>query len=506
MRALLADHPDLEVLAKPSGLVDLPDGSVVVLVLEGEDAGWLNINRPVFARKLLKVVLFCRREVTEVLAREAPDFYDWIAQRHECPPGVAEHAVFGIRQALRCRAPGILFVYGDEYTSDRQARIERVERTFREALPGRAIRWINANNHYARIVYDITTAGRAWVACDTVSSSQVERFRWALAQARRKTRAILLVPHFYEDRYWNISDDVWIHLQSAMECLADAGARHPGRLAAVSGLEGMVIRYLIELLQRDYPEEGLLASMLRSADPGAGLCEKILSAGLARNPIQGLFIPPPVQRYLGKRIGLWRWSRRPTREAERWLELDDDGESPLLQGHAPRIEFLLGRGQRTAERWSELSKLAYEHAHLDIAQAWAGQALTLKKHSANHDAMEGASWVMKQVQQLRWLDGVRGFAQMLNQTGRAADAEVFLRRVLGLPIEGKLESQFLGLTSREALLAFVRGTEVIELDPQVRKDLWTELAKALRSQGRHLEAAEVEAQRDQELGKSPPTS
>ncbi|MRG94918.1 hypothetical protein [Polyangium spumosum] len=202
VRALLADHPDLEVLARPSGLIDLPDGAVVVLVPEAEDAAWLNINRPVFARKSLKVVLFCRREVTEVLAREAPDFYDWIAQRHECPPGVAEP-----------------------------------------------------------------------------------------------------------------------------------------------------------------------------------------------------FGQPP-----------------------------------------------------------------------------------------------------------RRLDAFRALATTLNRSGRATDAEVLLRKLLTLPVEADLESRFLGLKAREAVLAFVRDTEAIELDPQTRKALWTELALALRSQGRHLEAAEVEAQRDQELGKSPPTS
>ena len=506
VRALLADHPDLEVLARPSGLVDLPDGAVVVLVPEAEDAGWLNINRPVFARKSLKVVLFCRREVTEVLAREAPDFYDWIAQRHECPPGVAEHAVFGIRQALRCRAPGILFAYGDEVRFDRRMRIEHFERVFREALPGRTIRWIDATKSYATIVTEIRNAGRAWVACDTQGPAEVERFRWALAEVRRKTRAILLAPYFYEDRFWNISAHVWTRLEGVTKLLTNAGARHPGRLAAVSGLESSAITYLIELLRRGYPEEELLAAMLRSADPGAGLGGKILSAGLARAPIQGFFIDPPVQRYLGKRIGLWRWSRRPAREVEGWMYSDDDGGFPLLRGHAPRTEFLLCQGERTAERWSELSRLALAEEHFDIAYTWAGRALALGENVTARQVIEHASWALKQIQQLRRFDAFRGFATMLNRSGRAADAEALLRRLLGLPVEGDLNTRFLHLTSRKALLAFARETEAIELDTQDRQDLWNELALALRAQGRHLEAAEVEAQRDQELGKPPPSS
>ncbi|MDI3285950.1 hypothetical protein [Polyangium sp. 15x6] len=500
-RALLADHPDLEVLARPSGLMDLPDGSVVVLVPEAEDAFWLNMNRPVFARKSLKVVLFCRREVTEVLAREAPDFYDWIAQRHECPPGVAEHAVFGIRQALRCRAPGILFAYGykNRHPLERQARIERFERVFREALPGRTIRWIEANEPYARIVHEIETAGRAWVACDTVSSAQVERFRWALAEARRKTRAILLVPYYHEDRFWNISDDVWDRLGVVIKLLTNAGARHPGRLAAVSGLEDDLIASLIELLRRGYPEDELFAAMLRSADPGAGLGERILNAGLARVPVQGDFITPPVQRHLGKRIGLWRRSRRPARQVSAWMSSDDGGEFPLLRGHASRIEFLLCQGERTPERWSELSQLAYDQGHFDVAHTWEIRALELEESSTARRWAE-KQWLAKHIPRL--FSFLLGLALSLNRSGRAADAEVLLRRLLGLPVEGDLEPRFLGLSGRDNLLAFVQGTHRIELSPENRKELWNELASALRAQGRHLEAAEVEAQRDQDLDAS----
>ncbi|HVK71219.1 MAG TPA: hypothetical protein VM694_42470, partial [Polyangium sp.] len=482
---------------------------VVVLVPEAVAAWWLNMNRPVFARKALKVVLFCRREVTEVLAREAPDFYDWIAQRHECPPGVAEHAVFGIRQALRCRAPGILFAYGDEFQHplERQARIEWFERIFREALPGRILRWIDATKPYATIVTEIRNAGRAWVACDTITSTQFERFRWALAEVRRKTRAILLIPDYYEDRFWNISADVWTPLHEVTKLLANAGARHPGRLAAVSGLEDDLITWLIELLRRGYPEEELLAAMLRSADPGAGLGEKILNAGLARAPIQGHFITPPVQRYLGKRIGLWRWSRRPAQMVRRWMYSDDDGGFfPVFRGHAPRIEFLLCQGERTPERWSELSRLALEGEHFDTAYMWASRALALEENATAHHVLEHAKRVLRQVEQLQVLKIFRPLAITLHRSGRAADAEVLLRRLLGLPVEGDLDTRFLGLTSREALLAFVQDTKGVVPHPQDRQELWTELALALRAQGRHLEAAEIEAQRDLDLGELPPAS
>ncbi|MDC3954669.1 tetratricopeptide repeat protein [Polyangium jinanense] len=698
VRALLVDHPDLEVLAKPSGLMDLPDGSAVVLVPEAEDAFWLNMNRPVFARKSLKVVLFCRREVTEVLAREAPDFYDWIAQRHECPPGVAEHAVFGIRQALRCRAPGILFAHADKlYRKDPQERIERFEQVFREALPGRTIRWIDTMKAYAEVVSEIQNAGRAWVACDAVGYEHAARFRWALAEARRKTRAILLVPNYYQDRFWNISDHVWGPLDMVTKHLANAGARHPGRLAAVSGQETGVIGCLIGLLSRGYAEEELLAAMLRSTDAAAGLGERILSAGLARAPIQGYFIPPHVQRHLGKRIGLWSLSRRPARKVEGIEILDGNGGFPLLIDRAPRIEFLLCQGERTPERWIELSRLAYDHGDFDAAQTWASRALEIQESAigyflqgialtelshlnweAGHPAaatlrragvqalihaepmldgdmppedlltlysllaeigfeigvdpshvwqlqralmlvdeprtrpkdlrriagllrrtgdVERAEAILKATLDktkdhqeraklrfsLAWcaftrrsfdeadtmaegiakeiagrggsayerllLDidkfrmrlrlergeprealtvadaslkretpyawSIRGegghriplVAIALNRSGRAADAEVLLRKLLALPVEVDLDARFLGLVSRDALVAFVHDTRLLlGMHPEARKELWNELAAALRAQGRHLEAAEVEAQRDQDLDEPPPAS
>lgn len=91
--ALFLDWPGLEVLVGTSDLDGMPHGAVVVLIPTRKDATWLNLRRPLFARKALKVVLFCQEDTTIALAQRAPDFYDWIARRLDCPSGASERLV-----------------------------------------------------------------------------------------------------------------------------------------------------------------------------------------------------------------------------------------------------------------------------------------------------------------------------------------------------------------------------------------------------------------------------
>ncbi|HZF56212.1 MAG TPA: tetratricopeptide repeat protein [Polyangiaceae bacterium] len=373
VRALLADHPDLDVLTDVAELSQASDGAVVVFLPKASDAGWLNLNRPMFARKALKVVLFCEREVTEALSRQAPDFYDWISHRQECPAGAAEHAIWGIRRALLARAPGILF--GLDGFKDN--RVEHVERVFQEALPGRQLLWLDPYKMtYEELVRRIQDAGRAWVACNSEGPASAERFRWALAEARRRTRAVLLVPEVFEDRFWTISDAIWTPMSEATAFLAGAGAKHPGRLAAVTGLEIGVVMSLVELLARSYPEEALLHAMLQSEDPGAGLAERILSSGIVDRPLAAGIMSAPVRRHLGRRVGLRRkFPGRRAREVEGW-SFDGDGYGfPLLTGRAAQIEAVLCAEDRTTERWIQISRLALDHGHPDAAARWAERVI-----------------------------------------------------------------------------------------------------------------------------------
>lgn len=95
----------------------------MVLAPRAEDADFLNINRPVFARRGLKVVLWCDEATTLALARNAVDFFDWISRRHECPPERPTHAG---NQPRSLRALAMVLA--------RSGRFEEAEQHLRRAL------------------------------------------------------------------------------------------------------------------------------------------------------------------------------------------------------------------------------------------------------------------------------------------------------------------------------------------------------------------------------------
>jgi len=100
VRALLPEHPNLDVFTDVRAVLQAEPGSILILVPKPEDAEWLNLNRPIFAQRQLKVVLYCDRQTTLALADRAVDFFDWVSQHHTCPDGPPDFAVQGFRQAV----------------------------------------------------------------------------------------------------------------------------------------------------------------------------------------------------------------------------------------------------------------------------------------------------------------------------------------------------------------------------------------------------------------------
>lgn len=109
VRGLCIEHPDLWVLTEAARVENAPQGAVIVLATRAEDAVWLNLARPIFAERALRVVLWSRTVTTEQLARHAPDFFNWIARRFECPAGPPSFAVHGFQAALRARVWAVDF-------------------------------------------------------------------------------------------------------------------------------------------------------------------------------------------------------------------------------------------------------------------------------------------------------------------------------------------------------------------------------------------------------------
>ncbi len=482
VRAVLADHPEMDVLTSVGQLEALADGSVVVLVPEPSAAGWLNAHRPLFFRKALKVVLWCDAETSSALAREAPDFFDWIAQRQECPPGVAEHAVWTFRKALCARAPGIVFA-GERMDQS------SVEKVFQAAFPGRRLRWLWPEEiFYSEMVELIRGSKREWVACQAWTYGVAERFRWALAEARRRTRAVLVVPQGGEDWFWQVTDQI-IQLKEATKLLSNAGAAHPGRLAATASLEWGAIAELIQLLAAGYDEDLLLRVMLRSPDAAAGLGETILASGIGGFGGQGWTMPGPVQRSLGRHTGLRRrdGARRP-RRVEGIAFYDGPG-FPLLRPKANAIERLLRLAPRTPETWQEVARLALDLGYHDVAATWADRALETREtpEALRIFGLAKAELGLFNVE-AGFEAGSTFLVEALGALGRAVEASGPLPPEEALSVHALRAYLFLvfGLVaeSEEPLAAALRAAGA----PKARERDLLYLARALMRSGRHAEA------------------
>lgn len=76
VRALLPDYPDIDVFTDIRAVLNVALGSVFILVPKPEDADWLNLNRPIFAQRQLKVVY------SPVISRISKTF-SWIFRRED---------------------------------------------------------------------------------------------------------------------------------------------------------------------------------------------------------------------------------------------------------------------------------------------------------------------------------------------------------------------------------------------------------------------------------------
>jgi hypothetical protein len=87
-------------------IADAAPGSLVLLGLQREQLDWLNLNRPLFAERSLRVVLWAEGELAVALKFHAPDLHDWISHFVTCPVGVPEFAVEALAQSVG-RSPGV---------------------------------------------------------------------------------------------------------------------------------------------------------------------------------------------------------------------------------------------------------------------------------------------------------------------------------------------------------------------------------------------------------------
>jgi tetratricopeptide (TPR) repeat protein len=414
VRTLLPLAPELEVYTEAPQLVEVRPGSTLVLVPRAEDADWLNINRPLFASKALRVVLFCTREVSVALSRGAVDFLDWVSLRLECPTGPAPFAVAGLRCALAARVPGIVWTGGD------------LEASFHAARPCRTLRRVSAARPYEELVAEAKTGGRGdWLAWTEVDGDfRLRRVRWALAETRRRTRAILVEPAVRSPGWWEVHGRV-SEPGEARERLRKAGAEQPGRLAALVDLEPETIALLSGLLERGIGARTLEEELRKGADSGAIVGRLASEHGVVteRELVHGRAPPPAMRAFGAERVRMRMLQgveldaiEQRLRRGEQ-LGADDTawwaGRAPSNREHLEPVggrgelaEVLLRGQPLTGGTWERIASIALLAGDTDVAHTWAQRAM--------------------EAEPTRW--GV--LSQVLIRQGRYPEAELLLRRQL----------------------------------------------------------------------------
>ncbi len=314
VRALLPEHPDLDVFTDVRAVTRVEPGSVLILVPKPEDADWLNLNRPIFSQRKLAVVLYCDRQTTLALADRAVDFFDWVSQHHTCPDAPPDFAVQGFRKAVANNAPGIVWT----------GSVEGLVRVFEAACPGETLRWVVPASDYMEIERAIRGVGDAWVACRIRTKKHLLLFRRALARVRKGPRAIVLMNVPESPGWWRVNDTCMV-LEEARSIFQHTGICRPGRLAALTGLEPETVELAGKLLQEGIDETDLIATLINNADPGVALAKQAQALGLVElRAVAFRIAPAPLSRALDDApdVQVWRDARWQTVEDQLKQETD----------------------------------------------------------------------------------------------------------------------------------------------------------------------------------------
>jgi tetratricopeptide (TPR) repeat protein len=388
VRGLVGEFPDLDVHAELAAVEDAPEGAVMVLIPRPEHAEALNMGRPIFARRKLKVVLWCDPETTVALKEQAPDFFSWVSEYHECPPGPVAHAVAGLRAAYEAGAPGIVW----RGSGDQEDKA-RLLTAFSAAFPGETLTWIDPKRDYEELLGAIKEAKSAWIACRAQAASHVRRLRWAMAEGGKSGRAIVMTDKYPCPGWWPVHDRL-MPFAEARHALEVAGSRSPGALAALAGLEPEAVELLRALLEQGVICRDLREQLRKADDPGVALgsfakkhelvCLGDVSRGEAVPPILRTFARDSEmkksrasaidgfrdalatgQRVSEHHIGLWASSGNVEGVVPATVEL-------LAPDHA--VEAYLRRVRDDKGWWLGLAQRALLAGEIDVAGVWSQRA------------------------------------------------------------------------------------------------------------------------------------
>lgn len=431
--ALLPDHPDLELYTDPRSLLDLPEGTTLVLAPSAEHADWLNISRPLFAERSLRVILWCDAETSKALARRATDFFDWISHRVECPPGVPAFAVEGLRCALLARAPGVIW------------RGEHFQRSFDLAFPRRHIRWLTARALWAGLAFELKLRGSSWLGFNEIEG-ELQLSVLTRALGKHRGRVVLSHPaaplpgwHLVHDRLESAPD--------ARQRLKREAVRWPGRLAVLAGLEPESLDLVEVLLAGGVREQTIAEAASGCGDPGVALAW----AAAGRRLIDPLAIAsvsdnnPPWLR---------AFAREPEVRRRRYAAVAKLAPKPLSQEDVDEL-LIVTLNQEGSFRdffWTIMSSEG----------APAGEPIARVESRVRNVLSVLEPGKLPQQENL-YITGLTALAITLAKQARFEEAESVLRQALSIKLPGRMS---------EPLLSAIL----------------TELSKVLAAQGRQVEA------------------
>ncbi|TKD12187.1 metallophosphoesterase [Polyangium fumosum] len=248
----------------------------------------MNLARPIFAERELRVVLFCEEEVTAALARGAPDFFDWIGKRVECGRGAPRHTIAGLRAGVCARAWSIGY------------RGNALGAAFEAAFPGRTFLRVSGELEDGELVATVRSAERAYLIWTNVGDTKnLQRIRSAVAAAGRRGRCIVDDAEVWGgEGLFPVSEAV-MEPEEAARVLSAATA--PARLAALLGLEPEAIKLAAEIMAKGVASAEIEAVVAAAGDPGAALARMAFEGeGVDVEAVAAMRAAAPVVRgFLG---------------------------------------------------------------------------------------------------------------------------------------------------------------------------------------------------------------
>lgn len=308
----------------------------------GDDLDWLNLNRPLVSDRGHNVVLWCEDDAAAVLARGAPDFFDWISARVDCPPAPAAHAVADVKSAIRARACGIAWAGPG------------LEDTLAAVRPGRPVRRV-AVAGYRSMLDALTSREPGWLLLDGIDTEfHLRRLRWAMAETGRRVLVLRQVGLDFDRStpgWWTVNA-TQVPIAEAVRDLTAAGGT--GRLAALTGLAPDACMYAGFALRRAIATERLEALLAATADPRGALHDLARHSGWTATRVIREHDP-------GRTLVA---TRRAVESGTARHERDDD---PIVSA--------LRRQPLEPERWAEIGTEALQAGDFDVAIRWLTAAL-----------------------------------------------------------------------------------------------------------------------------------